>query len=429
MKYIIWGAGDRGKRIFYHMNTEDVVAFIDNNVEKQKELYCNKKVIGLAEYKEKYFDCIVVISPVREESVIAQLEKEGIDKYFCLSDCPGEFQGTNPRDFFKEYVSGIIDKDKDYVIYGCALYAFILNDWIKAKTGRKAKMIFHKSCNEAMKKFVSDKLNALEITSLCELKNEEVLVTVEQDIPLIREYTSSITNVFDCTDQIEQYYNPRIEAYKGLHAGERCFIVATGPSLRVEDLELLRANNEICFSMNRIWHIFDETLWRPDYYAVVDNRFLREDSEIMEDLKVKAAFVGDTWEAYWNVAHKEKIIKFHHDYTFLRNVEPKFSEDCARKMYHAYTVTYNCLQLAVYMGFKEIYLLGVDATSPERYRHFCDAYDTQLIKQSPVFTEENIRGYKAARKYAEEHGIHIYNATRGGELEIFERKNLEDVLK
>ena len=30
-------------------------------------------------------------------------------------------------------------------------------------------------------------------------------------------------------------------------------------------------------------------------------------------------------------------------------------------------------------------------------------------------------GYKAAKKYAEENGIKIYNATRGGKLEIFER--------
>ena len=34
------------------------------------------------------------------------------------------------------------------------------------------------------------------------------------------------------------------------------------------------------------------------------------------------------------------------------------------------------------------------------------------------------KSYAAARKYADHSGIKIYNATRGGHLEVFERINL-----
>ena len=37
-------------------------------------------------------------------------------------------------------------------------------------------------------------------------------------------------------------------------------------------------------------------------------------------------------------------------------------------------------------------------------------------------------GYKCAKDYADSHGIKIYNATRGGELETFERVDLDEIL-
>ena len=36
--------------------------------------------------------------------------------------------------------------------------------------------------------------------------------------------------------------------------------------------------------------------------------------------------------------------------------------------------------------------------------------------------------YEYAEKYSREHGFRIYNATRGGHLEVFERVNLEVIL-
>lgn len=39
---------------------------------------------------------------------------------------------------------------------------------------------------------------------------------------------------------------------------------------------------------------------------------------------------------------------------------PLFSNDCSKCYYASGTVAYLMLQLAVYMGFREIYLLGID---------------------------------------------------------------------
>ena len=55
----------------------------------------------------------------------------------------------------------------------------------------------------------------------------------------------------------------RIALYKNKYTGRRCFIVANGPSLRPEDLDLLHDRGEITFGMNRIYKLFDQTSWRP----------------------------------------------------------------------------------------------------------------------------------------------------------------------
>jgi hypothetical protein len=39
-----------------------------------------------------------------------------------------------------------------------------------------------------------------------------------------------------------------------------------------------------------------------------------------------------------------------------------------------------------------------------------------------------IEAYREAKKYADLHNIKIYNATRGGMLEVFERVDLDKVL-
>lgn len=48
MKYVIWGAGIRGTRLFAHLGEENVIAFVDKNI--NMETYCGKPVIDIEEY-------------------------------------------------------------------------------------------------------------------------------------------------------------------------------------------------------------------------------------------------------------------------------------------------------------------------------------------------------------------------------------------
>ena len=44
------------------------------------------------------------------------------------------------------------------------------------------------------------------------------------------------------------------------------------------------------------------------------------------------------------------------------------------------------------------------------------------------YVDSTTYSYITAKKYADTHGIRILNATRGGELEVFDRVNLDEVI-
>ena len=79
-----------------------------------------------------------------------------------------------------------------------------------------------------------------------------------------------------------------LENLHNLHLNQTAFIVATGPSLTINDLNKLK--NEITFSCNKIYLAFNNTEWRPSYYSVIDRLVAKNNKDIIKDLKLKKIF-------------------------------------------------------------------------------------------------------------------------------------------
>ncbi|MES9684331.1 hypothetical protein ABWK22_15810, partial [Gottfriedia acidiceleris] len=63
----------------------------------------------------------------------------------------------------------------------------------------------------------------------------------------------------------------------------------------------------------------------------------------------------------------------------------------------------------------------------DKINHF---KDYNLVDSNYTSTSEKmISAYKIAKKYADCHNIKIFNATKGGMLEVFERVDLDVVLQ
>ncbi|MCC8155583.1 MAG: hypothetical protein LIP01_16240 [Tannerellaceae bacterium] len=55
-----------------------------------------------------------------------------------------------------------------------------------------------------------------------------------------------------------------LNVFKDTKIGKRCFIVGNGPSLAIDDLNMIAGEDS--FASNGIFGLLDKTVWRPTYY-------------------------------------------------------------------------------------------------------------------------------------------------------------------
>lgn len=256
----------------------------------------------------------------------------------------------------------------------------------------------------------------------------------------------------------------RIEAFKDRHRGERCFIMGNGPSLNRMDLNLLRG--ETVFASNAAFLLFDRVDWRPKYYACADTRVLQD-----RGLEIAAALAetpgmtgffpatvtvhdggGQTLDARAFVPPAANVVYFNEIYNDpTRGVAGMFSLDAADHLRSPRTVTITLLQLAAYMGFDEIYLIGCDtdyvvpasvvqdgpeteggklfltSSADDDPNHFDPRYFGKGRRWHQPQVERMIEHYQFARDALDAAGVRVFNATAGGRLEVFPRIAFDDL--
>lgn len=236
---------------------------------------------------------------------------------------------------------------------------------------------------------------------------------------------------------------------KNKHKGKRCFVIGNGPSLRIEDLEHLKG--EITFASNRIFKLFDKTDWRPTYYFCIDYFAYEMDHKLINMIDSKLRFIPiertlAAGKIYNNITYYNRVVNCVdiRDGAVVRGKKFLFSEDIEEIVYGGQTVLYDAIQFAVYMGFSEIYLLGVDCnyrlevsedgTVTEnrdvKNEHFCNDYtegcENTVALVAPIYAFK--LAFEKSKEVCERKSITIKNATRGGKLEVFERVDFDRLI-
>jgi hypothetical protein len=219
----------------------------------------------------------------------------------------------------------------------------------------------------------------------------------------------------------------KIDRFRARHAGERCFILGNGPSLSRMDLTRLRG--EITFGLNRIYLLFDRLGFAPTYYVCVNELVLEQ-------------FAGDIGRLpmpkFLNWDRRHLFAGEDPDTLFVRTrlgLGDTFGRDPVRSLSSGGTVTYVALQLAYYMGFREVVLLGVDHDfidkgTPNRIErrdqaadanHFHpDYFPKGSLWQLPDLPRSEL-AYALAREAFAREGRRIVDATAGGKCPVFEK--------
>jgi hypothetical protein len=222
---------------------------------------------------------------------------------------------------------------------------------------------------------------------------------------------------------------------KNIHAGKRVFLVGNGPSLTPEDLNLIK--EEFSIAANKIYLIFEQAEWRPTYYFVQDPSIIKYNkSEIESQVHCPIFAPNRIVRLNADIKNSHSFYLFSDD--IKNNRKLRFGKDPVTGFHDSYTVMYSMIQFAFYAGFKEIYLLGVDfdygqsaddkSQTQNKKNHFHENYIKKGEVIGPPDMDLSLQGYVKAKEEALNVGINIYNSTRGGRLELFERKNLDEII-
>lgn len=237
--------------------------------------------------------------------------------------------------------------------------------------------------------------------------------------------------------------------FKDKHKGRRCFVIATGPSLKTQDITAL--GNEITFVMSGFWKHSVTEQWQPSYYCLSDPIYF-DGSETMKNFfdSLTARCPASTFFVPLSarqVIREQQLLP--EDQTYLVSFGSDLDQgeikdlDFAKSVPSAMTVSQFCLMAAIYMGCSPIYLLGFDhdwLSHRSTHRHFYDGLGgleahPQVRPELKDHSYKEVmecalviwRGYEALLELARKKGIRILDATQGGFLDVFEPANYEEL--
>jgi len=216
--------------------------------------------------------------------------------------------------------------------------------------------------------------------------------------------------------------------------GQRCFIMGNGPSLGRTDLSLLR--NEYTLGFNRIYLNYEKMRFQPTFYLLTNPMVMEQfhkDIDALDSLKFvcdsSRLFLKNRWNTY-----------------FMRGLNyraPDFQRDLeTMEWYEGWTVTYAGMQLAYYLGFEAVILIGVDHYFKESGtanaigvmegddpNHFHPDYFPKGITWQYPDLDRSEQSYRRAKVVYELDGRMIFDATVGGHLDVFPKVDYEAIFK
>jgi hypothetical protein len=219
---------------------------------------------------------------------------------------------------------------------------------------------------------------------------------------------------------------------KDKHKGGRCFVIGNGPSLNNMNLSLLK--DEITIGMNRIYLLFPKIGFSTSYYVAVNGLVVEQYAREIEEVN-SIKFVN--WLTRRHVKTKSDCF-YINDPSGGHDI--KFSKNPLRKTYFDSTVTFASMQLAYWMGFDEVILIGVDhnfvtkgesdkkvTSQGDDPNHFDSSYFGKGVQWQLPNLDRSEVSYRLAKSEFEKDNRKIFDATVGGKLDIFDKVDYKDL--
>lgn len=242
-----------------------------------------------------------------------------------------------------------------------------------------------------------------------------------------------------------------MEQFKNKYKGKRLFVIGNGPSLLNTPLDQLAG--EYTFAMNRVSMLYETTKWRPTFFLCTTTNInqpewekdilqtvgLGIDTFVWDDLMGHFTGYGNVYPL--NCKNGTEVVNHAPD--------DWWSYDVTRRVTKFGTSMIVALQIATYMGFNPIYIVGADLGfkaqrlaklkkvlsyipffkgTNQDLNHFHPSYGTPGLDAKNLNTNM-LAAHELAHRATLKVGVTIYNATVGGSLEVYPRADIHEVLQ
>lgn len=218
----------------------------------------------------------------------------------------------------------------------------------------------------------------------------------------------------------------RVKKLKGIHNNDRCFILGTGPSINTVDFSLLK--NEILIGVNKankLEQMYDVSI---NYFCVSDFSVFFDDVITQEIFKPSKTTVFLSLSArgwYLGNISKLKSKGYTNEPICLTNSKGlRWSTNIEAGTGLGYTVVVDtALPVACYMGFKKIYLLGVDQNYQKGIHYFDGTYNRDINRVN-INLNRAKQKWEEVNKQFEKAGVDIINCSEESKLDVFKKEKL-----
>ena len=166
--------------------------------------------------------------------------------------------------------------------------------------------------------------------------------------------------------------------FYNIHKGETCLIVSLGPNLKLTPPEWFDYPS---FSINSI---FKYNGWQPDYYVGVDERLWVENTpEILSTLRDIPKFIPSP---DYDHIEGENLVRFKHRTDGSIYIGGQLPTDVNALTNNGITyrrVLGAVFQIAYYMGFERMLLIGIQHKPGDERQHFW-GYDAGVVVEQPL---------------------------------------------
>lgn len=203
--------------------------------------------------------------------------------------------------------------------------------------------------------------------------------------------------------------------YKDIHKGETALLVGNGENLHLTPPELFEYRS---FGMNTI-HKYEG--WMPNYYTAVDNRLMRE---FGKDVESKFRYIPKFIPTGLKEWQGDNFVIFNH---LAHSLKDGWKPETLKDGITYHSSMHVAMQLAYWMGFKTLLIIGVSHNPENGQPHFWGD-DEGMPKNPPL--KDFLMGYDVLVKGMQERKVEVINISVNTHVpnEIIPRGNWKDWL-